>query len=1362
MGSVLLEFSTSDAPESSKRLAPFELYRQPLIILGISDGSQILQEIHTESEQENGSSSSNLFTDVLDRLKEEHGAALIYKILVFDVKESQTKSRESIVHVPEQNKSPSTTLKTIICDIVADFLEELSFYARSVQALPNVETPTSQSLPTPSESSSEHTGHNKYSQPNSGRSSPIASPKENGRSPHRASMPAHVLSPLSMEIANASMSSKFSSPVSESKTAAKSDDMPAERPASSSFNRHDRQVSVQGFGSGTVSEKARNQARGRLGIVVGSMYLLAGRWSEAIKELAENAITAKWSNDHAWFAKALDNILVGLLMCGWAGIEVEIPQICYPGEKPPWSFRSIKAVEGNRVAALRVLSQLLPDLTNQILHYYGRAASSSLTDKAAVPMLTFSESALRFARLLSILRFNYGALNKRTFECLITNTTFSESTIPSSIDSLATKAEIASIALKAVPINDGDNSMEPLDSLTILAGIASILSTLGYYRKKAFIVRELITILLPILIQDRKDSAAELGYHPAASLSSSELAAELLNVSGVTQNLETGDTDIVSFLDTLCDIYGVVRSKSYKTQCRPTEHVRHVEITRACVDKITVQAKIRSYGNTALKMDVLRWCINTCEALPDLEGMLKYSSNLLTTASTGLAPEPDSHDAYPTMSIEDQARSYNTIMRAADAAKQLGINQEAEYWDEFLVRDIEIMAASIVNPPTLRRKHELLAAAGSDSDKKVGPFIYNPLTIKSTPFVSESTLHLDNETTFIILLQNLFDVELDIEWLKLETSNDAIESMTGGLIIGPYRTQKVYLKGRPKVICHTKITSCTAKVRGCIEKTFPIFKAPWRPKEDSKLKTLGVQAGLSGEDCPMVDDTSKDSIPANHGLIAVTIPISIIEDQPLVVLKSTTLTQSAIMVLVGQIRQFEITLENTSQKEIDFLLISFIDSNAEILRSAVENKDTLPSDLFEIEYSAYRRPAFKLASPDMGELMIPPKGQLTLTIDVLGKPGLQNGSVQITYSNLGVPRNEVEDEFYTRQIIVPVAITVNASVDLIRAEILPYNSVITSLSQSQPNATVAVRGSGELSGRQLDDVLNELKSQHLGEDRCFLLLDFFNAWPKPLRVSLEANESEAPNDWDKAYEVQAILQPGNSTRLLMIVPKVALQDPHAPIPIINPANRRQFVLSMNKVSAEIEQIERKAYWYKEIILKNLRATWSEVGGSFGQINLRTMRISPRMIELLKPDVVGIDILVINEDGAVQELNLSHYSVSIDVFVTVTVRIRNRGTKPIHPILRLQPSLRHQAYNIALDLSRKIAFNGLLQRVLPVLEPDAVFDTNLGILFLCSGEYEIGASLEELRSFGTTVERTDHHTDKPRIWYSKSPCLVDVS
>ena len=341
-GAILYDFASSDVGPSSRRLVPFELYRQPLIVLGVADGLEIGEEQFQRHEADAGviealspkgvsQSTEQALSQLpakLNGFREAHSSALLHRIFLFEF-DSDASIPECVVKIPPLKHAKNTSLKTIMCDLTGQFLEELSSYGKSVQALPNIETPAPCRQNTLDGQSSRTGSANDLPRSvvsRSGSASPPLSHDINGeRSPYRASLPSHVSSPLAFEFQPER--DRSTSPVQPSRPPVTFDEINQERPTSAPATEKPRsatRVSVHGFGSGTTSERARNQARGRLGVVLGSMYLLAGRWIDAIKELVDSANIAKWSNDHAWYAKALDYILVSLLMCGWAGLDFEV------------------------------------------------------------------------------------------------------------------------------------------------------------------------------------------------------------------------------------------------------------------------------------------------------------------------------------------------------------------------------------------------------------------------------------------------------------------------------------------------------------------------------------------------------------------------------------------------------------------------------------------------------------------------------------------------------------------------------------------------------------------------------------------------------------------------------------------------------------------------------------------------------------------------------------------------------------------------------------------------------------------------------------------------------------------------------
>ena len=344
-GRVLYDLSTSLPPPSHLALTPFEVYREPLIVLGISDGVDFELE-HAQNDgklQRNGLKSRfehehrevpgfEVLSRGLDDLILEYPKALVHQVLVFD--HEVLPLPQGVYPVPSPAKSRTTTVKTVMCDMTSRLLGEMAPYAKSLQALPSLDSPR-----VPPESTSDgvasalppHMGH--LSRASSGVNSRASSPAdERSNSAHRVSMPARVTSEAVSR--SSTPDSRAASPPSGRNTpppttngliGASTTKSPPRSSGAEKIHPESRdKVPTSGFSAGSLGERERAKGKGRVGIVIGAMYLLAGRWPDAVKELAHSATIAKASSDYLWHAKALDYILVCLLMFAWAEMDFRV------------------------------------------------------------------------------------------------------------------------------------------------------------------------------------------------------------------------------------------------------------------------------------------------------------------------------------------------------------------------------------------------------------------------------------------------------------------------------------------------------------------------------------------------------------------------------------------------------------------------------------------------------------------------------------------------------------------------------------------------------------------------------------------------------------------------------------------------------------------------------------------------------------------------------------------------------------------------------------------------------------------------------------------------------------------------------
>lgn len=1043
-----------------------------------------------------------------------------------------------------------------------------------------------------------------------------------------------------------------------------------------------------------------------------------------------------------------------------------------------------------RAASLQSLASLLPDLTNNILNLYSRAWT--FTDDK-LPPLAFSQSAIRFAKLLSVVHLSMATLDDNVLRHLVLNTELSKAKRENpDAAGISTKPELAALAFRAYPSPLPDSLVSTADQTTILAGIASVLSELGYHRKKAIVLKELISTLLPALVQARKDGAAEMGVHPAASLVSLNgsirlRAAPSQNSSSASNDAEQGMRHLLSLV---CQSYGILPlepivsiEKGGDDEQSTMTSPKKTEANGAIIARAIQQASINAIGSRELKLEILRSCINMCEALPDLEGALHFSADLLRTGGSGIAPGPDSSDGSPDLPIEEQVRLANNISRTLSAARHLGLHHpEADYWDEFLVRGIEAVEISQSRALVSHAKSELELAETIEAKKEKDPFIYNPF-LKSSSVATEPLLVAQEEAFFQVTVQNLFDFDVAVERIKLLSNGVPFECSPETTLIGPYRTQTILLSGTPQIAGSLSIIGCTVKVKGCRERIFPTFTEPWALKLDSKGRHVSLAQKLRPSST--VSAPIKSKVPPLKGPTATTLALKVTGAQPDICLKSISLPQSAIMLLDGETQIFTVSFQNTSQTiPMDLLLLSFIDSTASQLQTALATKDISPAELYELELTSAHKQAFRWHRKDKDrDLVIKPGGEATFEIEVLGKPQLTHGTIQVDYGFLGTPKTEIEDRFYTRQLVVPLTVTVNASVGLVRNDIVSVPSDYVRRNEQPTND--AKGASLETNNQITHTTASPPSSNHPypSSPQCLLLLDLRNSWPSTLTISIELRSPDDTSntlpDIPTTTHSRAI-HPGATHRVPVSLPRLYLPNAHDRIPSLNPRTARQFVVSSTQSTPEAERTLREAFWYREALLSLLHVTWKdESTGRHGSVELRGLRLTPKMVAALQLQDLDVSMAVSlaePDDNAsavvhdVTRLDATTFAVPTQTFLAVTTTLRNRSPAPIRPLLRLQPSLANQPPAIALDLSKRLLVHGVLQRALEdEIPPGGEATVRTGFVVLSSGRYEWGVMVEEVatrrrvvvvgkRERAATGERVLEDEGR-RVWFGERPCTV---
>lgn len=1105
------------------------------------------------------------------------------------------------------------------------------------------------------------------------------------------------------------------------------------------------------------TEIQSDTSRGRFNIIQGMLRLQNGLWSHALDCLSDGISVAQNGHDHLWHGKALESLLVCMIMLSWSNSNFTIPKVC---RSLPNRSGYLQANSGPKpTESGKALAQLMPPIVETVLELYAKVSNLDLGGSLQDVL---RESRVKLVNLLVCVKRNGNTLGRDCLNQIVTGQLgIGDSEEPSGEPVAISKAGMANILIETLQAAQSSNSI--WHYTTILVAVSSSLSTLGLDRKHAFYMKMLMQQLVPKLIEARKVGASEVGVHPAAGLPPVSNASQ-----GIIPEMAVG-TRLA--LDLAAAAYGLPLSPIPKPQEVIPARLEDIQ------GNVRAWATEHSFGDTLLKIEMLRICVVVCDALPDIPASLHFTSNILRTAKQVITmPLQEPCLAVPLITAEEQNKFVDSLKRAIAAASRIGEDDyRAEYWDDFLVRDVTVFERDSFTKLIPHKPSDLSIKGTSLVETVRDPFIYNPFS-KNKSVAAAPVLVAEELAAFAVVLQNPLEVDIEIDQIQLITTGCDFTASQHSIVLGPFSTQTFTLTGRPSGYGHLEVIGCRASIRNCYTQDFLIFnnnlKLPSAPKDNAvgKIKMRRKQNGISYGQAETGTNLKFQSP------ISTPLKLKIISPQPRLTITPTNLDTTAIMLLEGELRRFEFKLLNESSTiSADFVLVTTQDSVTSRLQDTLASKDLIPTDLYEIQTQLATNPVVLIEDKDRpgSGSSLNPGQSIGYTAAILGRPGLVSATVQADFACLGVPSAEIKGNFYTRQVRFPISVTVNGSVEILRCNVLPIHNDFTWNYELQQNNHGDGAEVDETQNRNISYLSRWIKTRRDAHDYCLLSLDLRNVWPKPLSIHIQAKgrgsgDTAANGLWDDAFSVRETLQPGNVTRVILLVPRLFIQDPTAPIPNLD--TQKQFVVSKSKLSTETEAASRESFWYREELIKYLRATWKEEpSGRKGTIDVRKgIRLSPRMVDALKSDHVEIEYDLVpaekpealsGGDKAVQQIGRYRFTMKTELFATISVKIHNRTRDTLKLLLRLQPSLRRQPHNIALDLSRRFAWTGVLQRALhPAIEPGGVCVAELGIIALAQGDYEINASLEEVKGL-----RTDPPTmgSGRRMWHARSPCLIDA-
>ncbi|CAG8475510.1 5769_t:CDS:2 [Acaulospora colombiana] len=262
------------------------------------------------------------------------------------------------------------------------------------------------------------------------------------------------------------------------------------------------------------------------------------------------------------------------------------------------------------------------------------------------------------------------------------------------------------------------------------------------------------------------------------------------------------------------------------------------------------------------------------------------------------------------------------------------------------------------------------------------------------------------------------------------------------------------------------------------------------------------------------------------------------------------------------------------------------DSTIAAAQALLKSSDIPAEEAYEMELYAHKQPVFSWEQSEKPVNILPAE-EYILSIGLYGKRGCVSGTIQIDYGYLNRPDHSDKDVFYTRQVFYPVLLTVHQNLEPVSMDILNFTPLNIPDNPTHVNGINGTLGNS-YHNELVEDLIklvrwnkgtNEDSTSKMENDYCLLTFDIRNVWHIAFDVTIESNEGE---DFDP-LSITATIQPAATAR------RIFLSEAECTKPI---PSSKQFVVSKEpKGTVEQEHTQLALFWYRENLLKKIKAHW---------------------------------------------------------------------------------------------------------------------------------------------------------------------------